>query len=93
MHAVSGDAGFGQDLGGLQHLSPYQLFATFVAGGVVLEDMPKPAWWALEYVLVPYFIIPVMVRVVRHVMCYSITSDVFEGWPLICPLSASAESR
>ncbi len=53
-------AGFGKDLGGLENLSPLQLFATFVAGGVVLEDMPKPAWWALEHLLVPYFIVPVL---------------------------------
>lgn len=52
--------GFGKDRGGLANLSPLQLFATFVEGGVVLEDMPKSAWWALENIFVPYFIIPVL---------------------------------
>jgi mannose-6-phosphate isomerase-like protein (cupin superfamily) len=52
--------GFGKDQGGLGNLSPLQLFATFVEGGVQLEDMPKPAWWALEHVLVPWFIVPVL---------------------------------
>lgn len=40
--------------------SPLQLFATFAEGGIALEDMPKPVWWAVEHVLVPYFIVPVL---------------------------------
>lgn len=39
---------------------PGQLLATFVAGDVVLEGVPRPLWWAIEKVAVPWFIIPVL---------------------------------
>jgi mannose-6-phosphate isomerase-like protein (cupin superfamily) len=52
--------GFGKDQGGFDKLSALQMIATFVAGGVVLEDIPKPVWWVLEHVLVPWFIVPVL---------------------------------
>lgn len=47
-------------MGGLGNASVLQLIATFVAGGVTIADIPKPLWWALEHLLVPYFIMPVL---------------------------------
>ena len=129
MSLIWSSAGLGLDWGGLSNVSPYQILATFVAGGVTLEvraaalpvclaleccraevcltcssggnkivaatpalkapvvlrpvqlkanlqltepeilqrcfalcmqDVPKPMWWAIEHVIVPGFIQPVM---------------------------------